>query len=372
MARGSTQVLIRRIIENISKKSMSVKEIADNIGMHRTAITRYLNILKESGLLLEEHEGKRKKFSLSPVYRTDTYFGLPLDEKTEKEVNTLFYLIRDNWKKYSSNKLLKTNAQKIAYKVIISCNLNIPCGWYIYGGISVPAYNDSIDYHNYGLSKEVENCVEETTQEYAKNKFAWKIKKQQYEEFKKKLYDIKEGILSILYSGRFDEDPSKSISDLIKKVRKLISLAPRNSREKYNEILDSYQDLMLDVYNSGEEFILENKREIILLFESIWKYIALFNFKNDLRKYYPERVLEAHFKLDISQQEDDIVELGTELQSRMPKEESMGNELKDALSKMKILSPEEKEKRKEEIDKLRKEMGEEEFQKHLLKEFGLK
>ena len=33
--------------------------------------------------------------------------------------------------------------------------------------------------------------------------------------------------------------------------------------------------------------ILENKRDIIILFEAIWKYIALFNFKHNLLNYYP-------------------------------------------------------------------------------------
>ena len=115
--------------------------------------------------------------------------------------------------------------------------------------------------------------------------------------------------------------------------------------------------------------ILEQKQEIILLFQAIWKYIALFNFKQDLRSYYSESILKIHFELDILQQENELIDRGTELQSLIPEDiitDPLKKKLHDALSQIKIISPEEREKQKENMKKLKKELGDEEFQKHLL------
>lgn len=375
MGRGSTQILIQKIVECLTKSSKSITEIAEETDLDRTAIIKYLNILKEGGLLLEEQKGTSKIFTLAPTYRTDTYFGLPLDEKTEKDINSLFYSIGKNWMKHTTKKLLRTHAQKIAYKVISLCDLKIPSGWYIYGGISIVSYDDSQEYNYYELPKEVEVCVEQITVEYVKNEFAWQSKKQQYEEAGKNLYLIKEEILSIIYSPEFDKHPQNSLHILAKKIRKLISLAPKDPRQDYGEILDSYQDLMFDIPNKiNESLILEHKRELIVLFEAIWKYIALFNFKNDLKRYYSEKILNAHFELDILQQEDEIIELGTQLQSLIPEEEitdPLKKQLHEVLSNIRILSPEEKKKQKEKIDKLKKKLGNKKFQEYLLNEVGL-
>jgi DNA-binding transcriptional ArsR family regulator len=375
MGRGSTQILIRKIVTSLAKSPKSISQLAEETELDRTAIVKYLNILKESGLLIEEAEGTSKIFTIVPTYRTDTYFGLPLDEETEKKVNTLYHLIKKNWLQQTTRDLLRTHAQKIAYKVISSCELNIPSGWYIYGGISIASYDDSMDYHYYGFPKDTEKCIKEVTAEFAKNKHAWQSKKQQYEEAGKELYTTKEEILSILYSGRFESHPKNSMYILVKKLRRLISLAPKDSSEDYHDIVDSFQDLMLDITNKlTDDQISMKKREIISLFESVWKYIALFNFKHDLTNYYSKQVLDIHFKLDILQQEDEVIEYGSDLQLAIPENEET-NEIKSkldkALKQIKPLSLKEQEERKKEIQKMKKELGEKEFQKYLLKSVGL-
>jgi hypothetical protein len=142
------------------------------------------------------------------------------------------------------------------------------------------------------------------------------------------------------------------------------------------EVLDSYQDLMLDLSNKIEEKVLsEHKREIILLFESVWKYIALFNFKSDLKEFYSDAILEAHFKLDILQQEDDIIELGTELQEYVPEDiitDPLKKKMYEALSNIKLLNSDEQKTQKEYLDKIEKELGPEKFQEFLLEQAGLK
>jgi len=253
--------------------------------------------------------------------------------------------------------------------------MKIPIGWYIYGGISIVTYDVSKEYAYYGLPSKVEDCIKDVTTDYEKNEHAWQAKKQQYGEEHKELFSTKEEILSILYSPDFDSHPKRSLFILVKKLRKLISLAPKGPQPQYSEILEAYQDLMLDITNKlDESVILPKKREITVLFEAIWRYVALFNFKQDLHKFYSQKILDIHFQLDIKQQEGEIAGLGTELQSLVPEDEitdPLKKQLHEALSKLKILSPEEQKKQKEEMDKLRKELGEEKFQAWLLEQAGL-
>ena len=112
MGRKSTQDLIRKIITSLTENSKSISEIVERTKLDRAAVSRYLDLLEESGLLVGEQRGNSKIFTLVPKFREDTFFGLPLEQEAEKNANTLFYLIRENWKKNTNKSLLKTQGLK--------------------------------------------------------------------------------------------------------------------------------------------------------------------------------------------------------------------------------------------------------------------
>ena len=372
MGKRSTQFLVGQIIKRLAEGPKTISEIAEASKLDRTAVGRYLNILKESNLVIEEPAGTSKKFTLVPAYRTDTYFGLPLTEKEQQQIHSLYSSIKQNWEKLTTKKLLSTHVQKIAHKVLETCDeLKIPHGWYIHGAISVAAFDESSEYNYFSLPENVENRVKETTADYARNDFAWQSKMQQYEEAGKELYITKEKILSILFGPVFAQDPKRALHVLVKKIRKLIALSPKGS-ERYDELLDAYQDLMLDITNKLEnDVISRHKMDVTVLFQSVWRYIALHNFKQDLLNYYSEIVLDAHFKLDIKQQEDQIIELGTQLNEIIPEEE-VSEELKkfrEAIRQKKPADPEELKKQNEKLEKILRERGVEALNDELLKIF---
>ncbi len=376
MGRGSTRSLVKMTLECLTKGPRSISNLSEETGFDRIAIAKYLQVMKESGLLVEDQQGTSKMYSIASNYRLDTYFGLPLDAETEKKANSLFYLIKKNWMEQTTEKLLNTHAQKIAYEVITKCNLKIPHGWYLYGGIEIVSYDDSKDYAYSSLGKDVELCVKEVTIEYAKNRYAWQTKKQQYHKLGSSLYLLKEEIFSILYSPNFDVHSKNSLFVLAKKIRQLIALSPRDDSVKYKEILDSYQDLMMDIANKMDDnWISEHKREIITLFEAIWRYMALFNFKQCLSEFYSKAMLDNHFQIDISQQEDEIVELGTPLQSLIPADEIIGplkKKLHEALSQMTGINEKKLAKQNEELEDIKKKKGLKAYNEELLRRAGLK
>ena len=375
MGRKSTRGVVRGIANSLKNGRKTISDISKEMDLDRTAISKYIKILNEAGLLVEEIEGTKKFFSFSPNFRDDTYFGLPLTKKAEEQAYSLFYLIRRFWKENSNKRLLRTTAQKIAYEVIKKCNLDIPTGWYIYGGISIVIYDDSKDYTYSGFPKKVETFVKETTLTYSKFDYAFECKNKQYEDEKNELYLLKNEILSIFYSPKFYEHPKNSIYVINKKLRKLFRLAVVPNRKEYTGLIDAFDDLMTDIFNKfNDKQILDINRKIIALFESVWKYIGMFNFKNDLKNDYSEEILYSRFIFDVIQQEDEIVELGTELQSMIPEDEikdPLKKKLYEALDKIKPLSAEEQILERKKLNKLKKELGLKKFNEYLRKKAGL-
>ncbi|MEK6817035.1 MAG: hypothetical protein AABY09_05450, partial [Nanoarchaeota archaeon] len=319
--------------------------------------------------------------TLARANKSKTYFGLPLTDKAEKDFNSLYYLIKKFWNESTSKPLTNTHAKKIAYKVINSFKEldHLPRAWYQYGGIDIFIFDNDVDYAYSGLPAKIETFIRTTTVEYSKVQYAYQVKQIQYHEEPKSLYEIKEKILSILYSKEFDEHPKNSIFVILKFLKRLYDASPKDSRKEYDDILDAYHDMMFDAYSGFDaDVIIKHKRNFILLFEAIWKYIALFNFKKELseHKYYTEEALKSYFYLDIVQQEDEIIELGTELQCLIPKEEepsdALYQQIKAIRKKAKPADKVELRKQNEKLEKIRAENGENAYQDELLRRAGLK
>tara|TARA_B100001971_G_C18145015_1_gene512570 strand:- start:384 stop:1151 length:768 start_codon:yes stop_codon:yes gene_type:complete len=253
------------------------------------------------------------------------------------------------------------------------CNLNLPIGWYLFGALCVKPYDSTFTYNDYGLRPDVMVCVKEVVEEYATDQFAYQTKLRQYEEEKKIFYLLKEEILRILYSCNFSQ---KSLYVINRKVKELFSMSPKNGNETYFEILNEYLDLIIGLLtNLDENKLKELQPEITGSFEDVWKLIALYNFKNDLLQggFYTKEVLDKHFIFDITQQEREIVERCSYLQSLIPPEEEPKDpnykKIKSILSKVKALNEEESKKTKRELNNLEKEIGV--VNKKLIMEFGL-
>ena len=108
MGKGSTQILIRKIVEYLAKGPKSTSEISEETGLDRTDIIRYLEVLKQSKFLTEEQKGTKKFFHLSSTYRLDTYFGLPLSKEINEKISSIYYFIRNKWKEKTGRKFRKT------------------------------------------------------------------------------------------------------------------------------------------------------------------------------------------------------------------------------------------------------------------------
>lgn len=340
MKKRSTKELIRKIIESISKSPKSITQVTEETGLDRSTVSDYLIILKDSGLVIEEKEGTKKNFLIIPHYRLDTYFGLPITDDTFKLISSLYHKIRSVWKTKTSRQLYKMDMQKIVYEITKKCDLSIPVGWYIYGGIEVFPYDPLTSYENFNfLTEKQEKYAEEITTEYAQNKFAYQSKKLQYEKAGKQIYLIKEEILSILYYNNFGDNPKRLLEKVVNKVKEIKENLDFTN-DRLNKFLLNYIELLEDIIAlSSENKISEYNIEQRETFESVWKLIALFNFKNDLEKYYSVEMLDAHFKLDIEQQFEIVKEncsnLRLVIETRRYDDEKLYQSINNAIKKLK-------------------------------------
>jgi len=377
MGRGSTQDLLRAVVKTLSGGPKAINEIAEATGFDRIAITKYLEVLKECDLLSEKTDGRKRVFKLESglSFRDDTYFGLPIEPEKEKVIDALYASIRRYWFEKTKRYPSQVDVQKTLFRVNKERKLDLPVGWYIFGALCVKPYDPSFDYPFHSLPKDVEQSVKAAVDVYSKNEFGYQIKIQQYREEGNTFYLLKEEILSILYSCNFSK---RSVYVLNKKVKELFGLAPKTEDAVYNEILSEYQDLISQVLSiSDEELIKGVQPELTSSFENVWKLIATYNYKQDLGKisFYSKDVLDRNFRIDIVQQEREVVERCSYLQSLLPPEEEPTDsrylEIKKALASIKELSDEEKSKRKAVIDKIRKEKGDKGVQDFVLKQFNV-
>jgi DNA-binding transcriptional ArsR family regulator len=56
----------RAILDRLSRGGASVNELAGGFSMTRPAVSRHLRVLRESGLVREHREGRRRVYELTP------------------------------------------------------------------------------------------------------------------------------------------------------------------------------------------------------------------------------------------------------------------------------------------------------------------
>ncbi len=322
MGHKSTKELLKNIIESLKESSKSITELSKDINADRIAVSKYLTLLKNTNILGEEKKGKEKIFYIK-TQNKETYFGLPLDKETNKLIDSLYFFI----KKYYPKKIFRTTAQKIVYEMAEREKLNIPRGWYKYGGVIIKPY---IKEKNYELDKNykyLQKKVIPIIEEYSKYNKAYESKKHQYEKAPE-IYIIKEEISKILYSESFTKEAMYKIQKLYSKMLTKVNIE--------NVFITDYAEVLIDITINYKK-IKDLKRKLIESFEALWSLIALYNFKKDLEKYYSKNLLEEHFKEKIKSSEEKLLEKTTIITESIPKiNENTIKEIKKIKEKIKL------------------------------------
>jgi len=90
--------------------------------------------------------------------------------------------------------------------------------------------------------------------------------------------------------------------------------------------------------------------------------------------FYLEKELDEHFKFDVAQAKEDLIEIGSEINDMIPFEEPddpLYQKIKAIRTNAKPVDKEELRKQNEELDKIKEEKGHDEYYKEVRKRFGL-
>jgi len=264
---------INKIKDVLKDEPLSISEIAKKLKINWRTAQDYLNILEKLELVEKKDIKNTKTYFLRDP---NNYFKLPVKKEHEKKISTIYYYIRKFCYQRFGQEPTKTQVYKIVWKINQKLKLGLPVGWYKFGPCCVQVYQGNEE-KEYAFESKAISLIRETTHKYcACDNFT--LQNQIYAEAGKKLYQIKEKLVRGVFENKEDINPL--LMDLIK-------LAPR-------ETIDVVTDFARTV------LLINNWNITKPIFNSVWKYITLIEFRNTLEDYYgKERLrnyLEGHIE----------------------------------------------------------------------------
>lgn len=315
----------RDILENITSAlrddgGKSIKEIVNESGAQRNTVTRYLDSLHSQGLVEYEKEGRKKVYYISDEYLDlsergkSTFAGLQVDKETRNTVSAFCNSIKNKWEEKTGSKPKKTEIQKTLAKVNDKQSLELPIGWYMYGEMSAVVWDPESPFDESRTIQEdteVMDSIEESVEENTKFDSVAELMEHRYEEKGKDLYIAKHNLKEdILPNSR---PKSKAMPEIYRFAYNL----PNIEDEESKRMVDEFVSIFSTLYDKDDGYM---RSELISLFDAVWRLVALYNFRNDLRdqELFSEKELEIKFRIDIHSQKQEVREKLERLQDFMP------------------------------------------------------
>ncbi len=344
MGKRSSKDLIKRIIISIQEKPKSINELTEEIKGDWTSVKENLLSLEKAGLVKEFNTNKKSRCFISTVQklekRNDTYFGLELTDKQNKLFETVYSQIKKEWLEKKGCLPGKVFLQKTFAKINELCKLDLPAGWYQYGALAVKVYEPEHDYNFFEelMTPKIEKCIELIVNEYSRIESTFRLKIKQYKESKKKIYLLKEDLFWIFTSDKFSISNFKDIEEKLNLFEKIL---PEIDDKKSKELVYEFCGIIIKlIKNLNKEDLSNSKIEISQTFTHLWGLVALYNYRNELRKFYPKEVLNQHFNVDIYLKRLDVEESLATLFDLIPQETNQNDplysKLQDAIKEIKI------------------------------------
>jgi len=272
----SREKIKKEILLALNKKPLSIQQLSKRVGSNWSTVNEVLYELKEEGKVREIISTDKIKFYQKNI---DTYYNIPISEKQKKGFTYLFSLIIDEYKKKKNRLPNRTELAKTAVATIEheDLMLNLPTVWYIYGKIPLMVCDPSKDYPPEEVedSGKIKKVVSKIVL-YHMNMNARELKKGQYEKYDNSFYLAKEGLL-------------KELSSLnkIEKVEDLLSQfyieCPSNMPPEVFDLVDRFFSVVNKMI--GIKILKQNKVDIVLTLDTLWKYITINEFLESVLSY---------------------------------------------------------------------------------------
>lgn len=272
--RKTSQQIKEEILSQLEKQPLSVEQLRKNIKDSNWAtINKYLEELKEEILVREIIS--TDKIKIYQKVMGDTYFDLPITEEQRKKFRTLFYMIINEYKKKKESVPTKTYVAKCAVEIIRNPEAeleDLPIVWYLYGMAPLMAIDVTADYKEEFFLKHKNKIYDSIIKFLDENgdKGSGQIQREQHRQYDEETYILSDKIFKILNRPEFE---NRKILDLLSEFFIACPVDP-----EFPEVFDLTERVIsviqkMDLIGIS---IQENRNKILLAFDALWKFIALY------------------------------------------------------------------------------------------------
>ncbi|MBU2576335.1 MAG: hypothetical protein KKF50_01300 [Nanoarchaeota archaeon] len=271
--RKSSQQIKEEILSQLELQPLSVEQLRKNIkDSNWSTVNKYLEELKEDARVREIVS--TDKIKIYQKIMGDTYFDLPITENQRKKFHSLFAMIFAEYKK--RNKMpTKTSVAKCAVHVIDNEKAelkDLPIVWYLYGMVPLMAVETTTEYSEGFIlekRKEIQKIIIEFVDENGEKRSS-QIQKEQHKRYNEETYVLSDEIFEILNKPEFDN------KEILSLLSKFFIACPVD--QEFLEIFDLTNSVIaiiqkMDLMNLSLQ---QYRKEILLAFDSLWKFIALY------------------------------------------------------------------------------------------------
>jgi len=269
--RKSSEQIKEEILSCLNECPLSIEQIRLKVDSNWSTVNSHLDELARSGKVKELLSNDKAK-----IYQKilgDTYFDIPITEEERKKFKTLFSLILQEYK--LQGKLPKrTCFAKCAVQVIkdeSSGLSDLPTIWYLYGMIPQMIADPSLEYFEEVPLKNKQK-IKEIIIEFIKNEpeSTKKLNQNQHKKYGEELYIVADEIFTVLSKKEWNN------SELIELLNKFFIACPIDF--DFPEIFDLTEKVfsLIEKLDLLGEKLCEHRKEILLTFDSLWKFIALY------------------------------------------------------------------------------------------------
>lgn len=263
----------KSILFKLNEGPQTAQDIALGINSNWKTVKDYLKKLVEEGEVKEVIA--TEKVSYYKRTAGDTYFDLPISEEQRKRFRTLFYLIKESYKRNDKN-LNKTHLAKCAVNVIRENNFeelkDLPVVWYLYGALPqmiLTVVEEVSEDHGFKEKQKIQRAINSYI-ELNGDKSASQLQRKQHENYGQKLYCLVDELFEELNKRKLDKD---KINNLLNNFFVECPVDPKfpeifNLSEEVISVIDHLAFLKGDLD--------EYRKEILTTIDSLWKFIALY------------------------------------------------------------------------------------------------
>lgn len=336
--RKTPQKIKEEVLSQLDKQPLSVEQLRRNIKDSNWAtINKYLEELKEEGFVREIISTGKIKIYQKVV--GDTYFNLPITKEQRRKFRTLFSMIIDEYKKRGKTPT-KTHVAKCAVYVIDNSETrldDLPIVWYLYGMMPLMAVDTTTNYgEEYPLEHKtkIKNLIEIFVNENGYKKSS-EIQKEQHRRYDEETYVLYDDLLELLNKKEIE---NKEILELLSKF---FIACPVDS--EFPEIFDLTERVIsvIQKINLIGMSIQENRNNILLTFDALWKFIALYKlYKSIIKQNVVNKDILKTFYLGAALEEkkrtlqESLSELNSEYLAKLSEVDTdkieISNEVKEA------------------------------------------